>query len=76
MELKSKLTHGSLKRLNQDPIVFHGSEQESTSQVLRGVVVLCLPGALEMKGLRLYLEGTQKLRLVLRIALNKLVSSL
>ncbi len=57
---------GSLKtytqsRLDQDFIVFRGNDHESSGQLLKGVVVLCLSSSLRVEDIRLRLTGTQRL---------------
>lgn len=49
-------------RLDNDFIVFRGNDHESSGQLLKGVVVLCLPSALRMEDVRLRLVGTLRLR--------------
>ncbi|KJZ73208.1 hypothetical protein HIM_07405 [Hirsutella minnesotensis 3608] len=48
-------------RLDQDFIVFRGSDHESSGQILKGVVVLCLSSSLRVEDVRLRLTGTQRL---------------
>ncbi|KYK54904.1 hypothetical protein DCS_06865 [Drechmeria coniospora] len=48
-------------RLDQDFIVFHGNELESSGRLLKGVVVLCLSSAMRMEDVRLRLTGTLRL---------------
>lgn len=45
-------------RLDSDFIVFRGTEHESTGQLLKGVLVLCLQSSLRMEDVRLRLMGT------------------
>ncbi|KAF4972348.1 hypothetical protein FSARC_1070 [Fusarium sarcochroum] len=45
-------------RLERDFIVFHGSQHESSDQLLKGVVVLCLHSPLKLEDIRLRLDGT------------------
>ncbi|KFA64107.1 hypothetical protein S40285_07987 [Stachybotrys chlorohalonatus IBT 40285] len=45
-------------RLENDFIVFRGNENESAAQLLKGVVVLCLPSALRIEDVHLRLIGT------------------
>ncbi|KAF7545457.1 hypothetical protein G7Z17_g9156 [Cylindrodendrum hubeiense] len=45
-------------RLDSDFIVFRGTEHESTGQLLKGVLVLCLQSSLRMEDVRLRLIGT------------------
>ncbi|KAK7415781.1 hypothetical protein QQZ08_012263 [Neonectria magnoliae] len=44
--------------LDSDFIVFRGTEHESTGQLLKGVLVLCLQSSLRMEDVRLRLIGT------------------
>ncbi|KAK2014242.1 arrestin domain-containing protein [Colletotrichum eremochloae] len=48
-------------RLDNDFIVFRGGEDESAGQVLKGVVVLCLPTPLKIEDVHLRLTGTHRL---------------
>ncbi|KAF7552143.1 hypothetical protein G7046_g7504 [Stylonectria norvegica] len=48
-------------RLDNDFIVFRGNDHESSGQLLKGVVVLCLPTSLRMEDVRLRLIGTLRL---------------
>ncbi|KAH7319761.1 arrestin domain-containing protein [Stachybotrys elegans] len=48
-------------RLDNDFIVFRGGEHESTAQLLKGVVVLCLPTAQKIEDVHLRLIGTLRL---------------
>jgi hypothetical protein len=48
-------------RLENDFIVFRGSEHESAGQQIKGVVVLCLPSQLKMEDVRLRLTGTLRM---------------
>ncbi|KAI9818867.1 MAG: hypothetical protein M1827_007688 [Pycnora praestabilis] len=48
-------------RLDQDIIVLRGSEQEASSALLKGVVVLCITEPLTIKNVFLELTGTSKL---------------
>ncbi|KAH6605744.1 hypothetical protein Trco_004897 [Trichoderma cornu-damae] len=48
-------------RLDDDFIVFRGNEQESSGQVLKGVVVLCLSSPLRMEDVHLRLIGSLRL---------------
>lgn len=50
--------------LDQDFIVFRGNDYESAGQLLKGVVVLCLPAALRIEDVRLRLVGTLRLSYV------------
>lgn len=45
-------------RLDSDFIVFRGNEHESSGQLLKGVLVLCLQSSLRMEDVRLRLIGT------------------
>lgn len=51
-------------RLENDFIVFRGSEHESAGQLLKGYVVLCLSSALKLDELHLRLTGTLRLSYV------------
>ena len=46
-----------LRSLDNDIIVLRGGESEASSQVLRGVVVLCLPSALKVEDVHLRMTG-------------------
>jgi hypothetical protein len=46
--------------LENDIIVLRGSENESSSQLLKGVVVLCLPASLKIEDVHLKLSGQLK----------------
>lgn len=46
--------------LDNDIIVLRGSESESSSQMLKGVVVLCLHAALKVEDVHLKLHGQLK----------------
>ncbi|KND90652.1 putative HECT-type ubiquitin ligase-interacting protein creD [Tolypocladium ophioglossoides CBS 100239] len=48
-------------RLDQDFIVFRGNDHESSGQLLKGVVVLCLSSSLRLEDVRLRLTGTLRL---------------
>ncbi|KAM4062894.1 hypothetical protein HRG_007713 [Hirsutella rhossiliensis] len=48
-------------RLDQDFIVFRGNDHESSGQLLKGVVVLCLSSSLRIEDVRLRLTGTLRL---------------
>ncbi|GFP54636.1 hypothetical protein ACSS6W_002467 [Trichoderma asperelloides] len=48
-------------RLDDDFIVFRGNDQESSGQLLKGVVVLCLSSPLRMEDVHLRLIGTLRL---------------
>ncbi|KAK0709776.1 hypothetical protein B0T26DRAFT_654179 [Lasiosphaeria miniovina] len=45
-------------RLENDFIVFRGNEHESSGQLLKGTVVLCLPSSLKIEDIHLRLTGT------------------
>ncbi|KAJ3535178.1 hypothetical protein NM208_g7244 [Fusarium decemcellulare] len=45
-------------RLERDFIVFRGREAESTDQLLKGVLVLCLQSPLKLDAIQLRLDGT------------------
>jgi hypothetical protein len=45
-------------RLDSDFIVFRGSDHESSGQVLKGTLVLCLQTSLKIEDVRLRLVGT------------------
>jgi hypothetical protein len=45
-------------RLENDFIVFRGSESESSGQLLKGTVVLCLSAPLKIEDVHLRLTGT------------------
>ncbi|TAQ83932.1 hypothetical protein B7494_g7743 [Chlorociboria aeruginascens] len=47
-------------RLENQIIVFRGGESEASSQVLKGVVVLCLPSSLKVEDVHLRLTGYLK----------------
>ncbi|KAJ0380906.1 hypothetical protein COL26b_000746 [Colletotrichum chrysophilum] len=48
-------------RLDNDFVVFRGGEDESAGQILKGVVVLCLPTPLKIEDVHLRLTGTLRL---------------
>ncbi|OAQ73800.1 arrestin domain-containing protein [Pochonia chlamydosporia 170] len=48
-------------RLDQDFIVFRGNDHESSGQLLKGVVVLCLSSPLRIEDIHLRLVGTLRL---------------
>ncbi|KAK2596668.1 hypothetical protein QQS21_006243 [Conoideocrella luteorostrata] len=48
-------------RLDQDFIVFRGNDHESSGQLLKGVVVLCLSAPLRIEDIHLRLVGTLRL---------------
>lgn len=45
-------------RLDNDFLVFRGNEHESSGQLLKGTVVLCLPQPLKVEDIHLRLTGT------------------
>lgn len=47
-------------RLDTDFIVLRGEENEASSQLLKGVVVLCLPAALKVEDVHLRMIGQLK----------------
>ena len=47
-------------RLENEIIVLRGAETEASSQLLKGVVVLCLPAALKVEDVHLKLSGQLK----------------
>ena len=49
-----------LSRLNDEYIVFRGSEQEAASAHLKGTLVLCLSEPLSIKHIRLQLTGMSR----------------
>ena len=51
-------------RLETDVITLRGTEEEASSQLLRGVVVLCLPHALRIEDVHLRMTGLCKVGLV------------
>lgn len=55
----------NIKSLDNETVVLRGVESEASSQLLRGVVVLCLPGALEVEGVWLRMAGHLKIGRVL-----------
>ncbi|KAF4629187.1 hypothetical protein G7Y89_g8957 [Cudoniella acicularis] len=48
-------------RLENDIIVLRGAESEASSQMLKGVVVLCLPAALKVEDVHLRMTGQLKI---------------
>ncbi|KAK3186277.1 hypothetical protein K4F52_005041 [Lecanicillium sp. MT-2017a] len=48
-------------RLEQDFIVFRGSDHESAGQILKGVIVLCLGQPLRIEDIHLRLTGTHRI---------------
>lgn len=49
-------------RLDNDFLVFRGNDHESSGQLLKGTVVLCLPSALKVDDVHLRLVGTERLK--------------
>jgi hypothetical protein len=47
----------TVARLDTDVIVLRGVESEASSQLLKGVVVLCLPSALKVEDVHLRMTG-------------------
>ena len=47
-------------RLDNEIIVLRGAESEASSQLLKGVVVLCLPSALKVEDVHLRMTGQLK----------------
>lgn len=54
------LTILTIRRLDNDIIVLRGGESEASSQMLKGVVVLCLPHGLKVEDVHLRMTGTAK----------------
>jgi hypothetical protein len=52
--------HADVHSLENDIIVLRGSENESSSQMLKGVVVLCLPAPLKIEDVHLKMVGQLK----------------
>ena len=48
----------SLNRLERDFVVFWGNQYESSDQIVKGVVVLCLQSPLKLEDVRVRLDGT------------------
>ncbi|KAH8684612.1 arrestin domain-containing protein [Tricladium varicosporioides] len=48
-------------RLDNDVLILRGGESEASSQMLKGVVVLCLPQALKVEDVHLRMTGTLKI---------------
>lgn len=48
--------------LDNDFIVFRGNDHESSGQLLKGTVVLCLPSSLRIEDVHLRLIGTERLK--------------
>lgn len=51
----------TISSLDSEVIVLRGVESEAASQLLRGVVVLCLPSALKVEDVHLRMTGHLKL---------------
>ncbi|KAF4125650.1 arrestin-related trafficking adapter 4/5/7 [Geosmithia morbida] len=51
-------------RLENDFIVFRGGEHESAGQLIKGVIVLCLPSPLKIEDIHLRLTGTLRIKYV------------
>jgi arrestin-related trafficking adapter 4/5/7 len=70
------LTAVILFRLDNDFIVFRGNEHESSGQLLKGTLVLCLPAALKVEDIHLRLTGILQLGYVCKVAVfaTKLLS--
>lgn len=51
-------------RLENDFIVFRGGEHESAGQLVKGVIVLCLPSSLKLEDVHLRLTGTLRIKCV------------
>jgi hypothetical protein len=51
-------------RLENEVIVLRGAESEASSQMLKGVVVLCLPSALKIEDVHLRMTGSLRVGLV------------
>ena len=56
--LVAQLLTAPRSRLDRDFIVFHGTEHESSGQLLKGTVVLCLPAPLKVEDVHLRLTGS------------------
>lgn len=52
-------------RLESDTIVLRGTEEEASSRLLRGVVVLCLPQSLKIENVHLKVIGVSRVAYVL-----------
>ncbi len=50
--------------LDSDFLVFRGNEHESSGQLLKGVVAVCVPGPTRIEDIRLRLTGTRQLSYV------------
>lgn len=48
-------------RLDESNLIFRGTEDEASSVVLKGTLVLCLAEPLRIQGIRLRLTGERKL---------------
>jgi hypothetical protein len=55
-------------RPENEVIVLHGSEKDAASQLLRGVVVLCLPAPLSVEGVYLQMTGNCRIGWVIPLA--------
>ena len=55
------------KSLDSDVIVLRGVESEAASQILKGVVVLCLPSALKVEDVHLRMTGHLRVGSVLNL---------
>jgi arrestin-related trafficking adapter 4/5/7 len=53
------------KSLDSEVIILRGVESEAASQLVKGVVVLCLPAALKVEDVHLRMTGHLKLGFVL-----------
>jgi hypothetical protein len=51
----------TIPRLDNEIIVLRGAESEASSQMLRGVVVLCLPAPLKIEDVHLRMTGQLKI---------------
>lgn len=60
--LVALLTVRAATRLDNDFIVFRGNEHESSGQLVKGTVVLCLPASLRVDDVHLRLVGTERLK--------------
>ena len=56
--------------LDNDVIVLRGGESEASSQMLKGVVVLCLPAALKVEDVHLRMTGQLKVGSVFSVSAN------
>lgn len=61
-------------RLDQDFIVFRGNDHESSGQLLKGVVVLCLSSPLRIEDIHLRLVGTLSLSYASFILFSKILA--